>query len=292
LANLIYGNALSLASTCVRHIMAVYLIMNMPDWLSVVLLGLIEGLTEFIPVSSTGHLLITEDLLHIKQSEMFNVVIQSGAALALIPVFWRRIISVITGLGEPANKDLVMKLGVAFFITAVGGVIMKKMGVSLDKKSLATIAWATLIGGFVIFAVEAFCKNRRMGTEVTWTLAVAFGLGQLIAIGFPGASRSGSTIMLAMALGLARPAATEFSFLLGVPTLFAAAGKELFDAFKDHTPHPEPWSLVALGFIVSAVSAHMVVKWLLGYVRSHTFNGFAVYRILLGVGLLAWIMTN
>ncbi len=262
----------------------------MPDWLSVILLGLIEGLTEFIPVSSTGHLLIAEKLLNLKQSEVFNVVIQAGAALALLPVFWKTLRALVFGLSEKSNQDLLMKLGVAFAITAAGGLLMKKMGLTLDKQSLSAVAWATLIGGFVILAVEALCKHRASTSSISWTLAIAFGLGQLVAMAFPGASRSGSTIMLAMALGLARPAATQFSFLLGIPTLFAAAAKEMHDAYKEPTMQHEPWLLIALGFTVSAIVAFLVVRWLLRYVQSHTFNGFAIYRILVGTMLLVWLM--
>ena len=259
----------------------------MSDWLSVILLGLIEGLTEFIPVSSTGHLLIAEQWLP-KQTEMFNVVIQSGAALALIPLFWRKLVDLISGLGEAKNRDFLAKLAVAFLITAVGGLAMKKMGASLDKTSVTAVAWATLIGGFVIIGVERLSKMRVMDDTITWPIAIAFGVGQLIAVGFPGSSRSGSTIMLAMLLGLARPAATEFSFLLGVPTLFAAAGKELLDAFKHPSGEPNQWSHLGLGFVVSFISAFVVVKWLIGFVKHHTFNGFAYYRIILGAALLIW----
>src|SRR6476659_2814068 len=101
----------------------------MPDWLIVIILGLIEGLTEFIPVSSTGHLLIAENLMGLKKSEVFNVVIQAGAALALIPVSWKKLVAMVTGLGEKSNRDLVLKLGLAFLITAAGGIVMKKLGV-------------------------------------------------------------------------------------------------------------------------------------------------------------------
>ena len=262
----------------------------MPDWLHAIILGLIEGITEFIPVSSTGHLLIVEKLGWVpEEGELFNVVIQVGAALALLPVFWRKLTGLVCGLGDRANRDLLAKLAVAFVITAVGGLIMKKMGATLDKQSLSAVAWATLVGGFVILGVETWCKRLRPSNEITWLLAVAFGLAQLVAMAFPGASRSGTTIMLAMALGMARPAATEFSFLLGIPTLFAAGGKEMFDALKHHTGLPVSWSHLAIGFAAAAVSAFVVVKWLIRYVQNHTFNGFAIYRLAVGAALLFWI---
>ncbi|MBX7210610.1 MAG: undecaprenyl-diphosphate phosphatase [Verrucomicrobiaceae bacterium] len=260
----------------------------MPDWLSAVLLGLIEGLTEFIPVSSTGHLLIAEHWLA-RQSELFNVVIQPAAALALVPLFWSKIKDMTLGLGEKANRDLLAKLVVAFVVTVAGVLTAKKLGIirSVDKEHIdaGRVAWATLIGGFIIIAVEAWCRGRRMTAEITWAVAITFGIAQVVAAAFPGASRSGTTIMLAMMLGLARPAATEFSFLLGIPTLFAAGAKELKDAFEGPVAHID-WLSIGLGALASAVSAFVVVKWLIRFVQSHTFNGFAAYRIVLGVALL------
>jgi len=146
----------------------------MHPWLIAAILGFIEGLTEFIPVSSTGHLLIAEHWLG-HQPQLFNVVIQPAAALALIPIFWNKLTRIFFGLDDPANRDLVLKLGTAFTITVIGGVVMKKMDVALPKE-LAPIAWATLIGGLVIFAVEAVNHGSQKSKHVTWTLAVAFGV--------------------------------------------------------------------------------------------------------------------
>ncbi|CAN5914921.1 undecaprenyl-diphosphate phosphatase [soil metagenome] len=259
----------------------------MPDWLSVIFLGLLEGLTEFIPVSSTGHLLIAEQWLP-KQSEVFNVVIQCGAALALIPLFWKKLCDLLFGLKDAKNRDFIMKLGVAFLITCIGGLALKKLGLKLDAEQVTPVAWATLIGGLVILSIERWSLRRNMSNEITWAIAIVFGVAQLIAATFPGSSRSGTTIMLAMMLGLARPAATQFSFLLGIPTLLAAGAYELLKAFKDAHHAPENWAHIALGFIAAAIAAFVVVKWLIRYVQSHTFNGFALYRIALGGLLLFW----
>ena len=256
----------------------------MHPWLIAAILGLVEGLTEFIPVSSTGHLLIVEHWLG-AQSQLFNVIIQPAAALALIPIFWTKLTRIAFGMSEKANRDLVAKLAVAFLITVAGGLVMKKMHVTLPKE-LAPIAWATLVGGLVILAVEYFNRGSKHNNQITWTLAIAFGVAQLIAIAFPGASRSGTTIILAMALGLARPAATEFSFLLGIPTLFAAGGKELLDAIKEQHDAPIDWTALGIGSLVSFISAFIVVKWLIRFVQTHNFNGFAIYRLALGAGLL------
>lgn len=265
----------------------------MPDWLSVILLGLIEGLTEFIPVSSTGHLLIVEKWLPITRGwseeykELFTVLIQSGAALALVPLFWDKFSGMMFRVLEAHNRALLGKLAVAFSITCVGAVAMKKLGWELPE-SARPVAWATLIGGVIIIAIEQWDKKRDMTDHISWGLAVTFGLAQLIAMAFPGASRSGSTIMIALALGLARPAATEFSFLLGVPTLLAAGAFQVLHSFKDGTLWTLNWAHVALGFLAAAVSAFLVVRWLIRFVQGHTFNGFAIYRILLGAALLIW----
>jgi undecaprenyl-diphosphatase len=258
----------------------------MTPWIVVVLLGLIEGLTEFIPVSSTGHLLLAEQWLP-KQSELFNVVIQSGAMLALLPVFSRRLREMFFRLGEPENRDLFLKLAAAFCITGAGGLLMKKLGFMLPHDPLP-IAWATLIGGFVILGVERWVRGRDLPDRVTWTVAIAVGVAQLVAAVFPGASRSGTTIIMALAIGLNRPRATEFSFLLGIPTMFAAGLFEIHHELHQAGAGAlhENWGLVLLGTAVSAVMAFIVVKWLIHFVQSHTFKGFAAYRILMGVAML------
>src|SRR5215472_6433777 len=226
----------------------------MPEWLAVVLLGIIEGVTEFLPVSSTGHLLLAENSgLLPPQSELFNVVIQDGALLAVLVVFANRVIALLSRLHERDSRNYVMKLALAFAITAVGGYVAKKAGLALPK-DIGPIAWAV--------------RSRRLGTEVTWTIAIAVGLAQLVAAVFPGTSRAGATILIAVLLGLGRPAATDFSFLLGIPTLFAAGAYEIYGELR----HPAAgvhtsWSMVLLGTIVSAVVAFLVVRWLLQWVR-------------------------
>lgn len=255
----------------------------MPDWIVIVILGIIEGITEFLPVSSTGHLLLAEHWLG-HRSEVFNVVIQTGAVVAVLAVFAGRAKALALGWREPANRDYLAKLAVAFFITAAGGIAMKKLGLKLPKE-VAPIAWATLIGGILFVGVEAWLRQRKPTEAVTWTVAIAVGLAQLIAVAFPGASRSGTTILIALILGLSRSSAAEFSFLLGIPTLLAAGAKETLDALKGHEPH-EPWSLILLGTLVAAGTAFVVVRWLLGYVRNHTFTPFGWYRIAVGVALL------
>jgi len=260
----------------------------MPDWLAIILLGIIEGVTEFLPISSTGHLLIPQNLGWLpNKSDLFNVVIQSGAVLAVLAVFTQRVKQLATTLGDASTRDYLLKLLVSFFITAVGGLAIKKFDIELPE-TIPPVAWATLIGGVIILVLEFLHKGKTGVPDITWTVVVAVALAQLLAAVFPGTSRSGASILMAMAFGIARPAATEFSFLLGIPTLMAAGGYKILSAFKDGTAAQEDWGMVVLGTVVSALSAFVVVKWLIRFVQSHTFNGFAWYRIALGGALLVW----
>ena len=266
----------------------------MPHWLIAVILGLIEGITEFIPVSSTGHLLLAEQFLSLDGkpldqsffgSEVFNAVIQCGAMLAALPLFSSRL-ATLKRWQIPENRDYFLKLLLAFAITVAGALVMKKFGLRLPH-TVKPIALALLIGGVLFLAAEVWLRGRKVVTEVTWTLAVVFGLAQLVAVAFPGASRSGSTIIFALLLGLGRGPATEFSFLLGVPTLCAAGAKTLLDAFKAH--ELILWQPLIIATLVAAVASVFAVKWLLRYVQSHTFVGFGIYRIAFGVMLLLLI---
>jgi len=254
----------------------------MADWLIVIILGIVEGITEFIPVSSTGHLLIAEKLLHLHQSDLFNVVIQCGAVIAVLPLFPQRLYKFVFELRDRETQDYLLKIFSAFVITCIGGFIIDKKGIKLPEQ-LAPVAWALLLGGLAFIAIEFSLRGKKLSTEVTWTIAVAVGLGQLVAAVFPGTSRSGATIMFCLLLGLARPAATEFSFLVGIPTMLAAGALKIFKSLH-HTdplaPH-ENWGLLMLATVVAAVVSFIAVKWLLRYVQTHTFNAFGWYRIAL-----------
>ena len=259
----------------------------MSTLLTAVLLGLVEGLTEFLPVSSTGHLLLAERWLP-HQSDLFNTVIQSGAVLAVFVLFAGEVKDLACNLHVPRKRAYVLQLALAFAITAVGGIALKKLGLKLPEAT-RPVAMATLIGGFLFLAVEAVValRARKKATPAAangWALAVAMGTGQLLAAVFPGASRSGSTILLGLLLGAGRPEATAFSFLLGVPTLLAAGGLQVVEALRDGASEPVAPLLVASA--VAAVSAFATVRWLLGYVRANTFVPFAIYRIALGAALL------
>jgi undecaprenyl-diphosphatase len=255
----------------------------MPIWFVVVILGIIEGITEFLPISSTGHLIIAEQWLP-RQSDLFNIVIQCGAVLAVLPLFPDRLRQFVFRLHEPGTRDYLLKIFVAFGITAVGGFILDKKGFKLQEH-LLPIAIALFVGGALFILVEKWLKGKVHQSEITWSIVFAVGVGQLIAAIFPGASRSGTTILFALILGLNRVAATEFSFLVGIPTMLAAGGWKILKALHHpaaNAPH-ENWAMVALGTIIAAIVSFIAVKWLLRYVQTHTFVAFGWYRIAVAV---------
>jgi len=254
------------------------------SYLAAILLGLIEGVTEFLPVSSTGHLLIAEQWLP-RQSDLFNIVIQCGAMLAVLAIFWRRVLDLLSNWRAPVTRDYLVKLATAFLLTAVGGFALKMGGFKLPE-SIGPVAWATLIGGVAILCIEWRLRGRPVHDRITWLVVAAVVAAQIIAAACPGTSRSGATILFAMAVGLARTEATEFSFLVGLPTMFAAGGYELFRELKRGGAGGEQWDLLILGTVTAAITAFIVVKWLLRFVQSHTFVAFGWYRIVLGTFLL------
>jgi len=260
----------------------------MSAWLQVVILGIVEGITEFLPVSSTGHLLLAEQWLHVHESDAFLVIIQCGAACAVLAVFKDRVLQLLRDWRQAAARDYILKLTVAFGITGVGGVLLEAAGFKLPETA-TPIGIALMVGGVLFVVVERALRGRTASDAVTWPVAIAIGAGQLLAAVFPGTSRSGATIIIALLMGVSRPAAVEFTFLLGVPTLLAAGALKVLS----HLRHPgaevlDPGQL-ALGIVVSAVTAFIAVAWLLRYVRSHTFEGFGWYRIVVGGAVLAMV---
>lgn len=253
------------------------------DWLIASLLGIIEGITEFLPISSTGHLLIAEHWLGAR-SDLFNIVIQVGAILAVTLIYRRRVWALITGLGDRASRDYALKLGLAFAITAILGWIVVRMGFQLPE-TVQPVAWALVLGGVWMLVAERLAEHRPVSTRITWRVAIAVGLAQVVAAVFPGTSRSAATIFLAMLAGTGdRKAATEFAFLAGIPTMLAASGWHLLDYLR--APTQESWQALAIAFLTATVTAFIAVKWLLIYIQTHRFAVFAYYRIALGLGLL------
>ncbi len=255
------------------------------NFLQVVLLGVIEGVTEFLPISSTGHLLIAERLGLGQRSELFNIGIQAGAILAVTVIYWSRVWGLVSNLHDPEQRSYAGKLTLAFVITAVLGVLVSKLGFELPEK-VTPIAWALIVGGFWILGAEWFAKRQAERSEISWFTAAMVGLAQIAAAIFPGTSRSGATIFAAMFSGTSdRKAATEFAFLLGIPTMYAASAYALLKQLKLGVGH-ESWSDLGVGFVVSTITAFAAVKWLMRYIQTHTFNVFAIYRIVFGIALL------
>jgi len=256
-------------------------------YLADALLGVIEGVTEFLPISSTGHLLLAEHWLGAR-SETYNIVIQAGAILAVTLIYWRRIVALLTGWSDPDNRDYLIKLSVAFLITAVLGLGVKKLGFELPT-TIAPVAWALVIGGVWMIAAEALAARQPDRIAITMRVAIAVGIAQVVAGVFPGTSRSATTIFVAMLLGTSnRAAATEFAFLVGIPTMYAASGYELLKQLGSEAVS-EDWTALSIAFVVSTITAFISVKWLLGFIRTHRFTAFAIYRILFGGALLGMI---
>jgi undecaprenyl-diphosphatase len=258
----------------------------MHDFLNVILLGIIEGITEFLPISSTGHLLIAERFGLGARSDLFNVGIQAGAILAITLIYWRRIWALLTDWRDASNRDYLAKLIVAFLITAVLGLIAVKLGFKLPTE-IAPVAWALIIGGIWMIVAEQLAARQPERTRITWRVAILVGFAQMVAGLFPGTSRSAATIFVALLAGTSnRSAATEFAFLVGIPTMYAATGYEFLHVAASGGSIHENWSAFALGFVVSTIVAFVAVKWLLTYIRTHRYTPFAIYRILLGVAIL------
>ncbi|OQP85367.1 undecaprenyl-diphosphatase [Rhizobium rhizosphaerae] len=255
------------------------------EYINVILLGIIEGITEFLPISSTGHLIIAEQWLG-ERSDTFNIVIQAGAILAVTIIYWRRLMELLLNFHKPENRDYALKLIVAFGITAVLGLLVKKLGFELPENA-EPIAWALIIGGFWMIAAESLAARKAPTEHISWTAAILVGIAQVVAGVFPGTSRSGATIFVAMLAGsVSRAAAAEFTFLVGIPTMYAASAYSLLKTLKEQGTAGENWTLLAIAFVVSTITAFVAVKWLLSYIQSNRFTVFAIYRIILGAILL------
>ena len=254
------------------------------------ILGVVEGITEFLPVSSTGHLILAGDLLGFndERGKLFEIVIQSGAILAVVWEYRVRLAGVVRGFGrEPLANRLVLNLAIAFMPLAVLGLLFKKAIEAHLFKPLP-VALAFILGAFVILWAERRKHTIRVQTvdEITPLDALKLGLAQAVAL-IPGTSRSGATIIGGLFFGLSRQAATEFSFFLAIPTLFAAT---IYSLYKERALlNADDLAMWAVGFVAAFVSAFLCVRWLIRFISSHDFTPFAWYRIVFGiVVLLTW----
>ncbi|WP_263353915.1 undecaprenyl-diphosphate phosphatase [Acidicapsa acidisoli] len=283
----------------------------MNSYLMSVLLGIVEGLTEFLPVSSTAHLRIAEALLHIDLTDaywkMYTIVIQLGAIVALCLLFMGRIIEFVRTFpaGENGNRTIwnhpISLTLIAFACTSVPALLLKKL-ISKNLESLQLMAFALLIGGVVMWIIDAWTVRHEAGTvdveEMNLVQAIFVGLCQTLSAVFPGTSRSMSTIASGQLVGLTRSTALEFSFLLSIPTMIAATGWDLYkevlhpsaaeaaELVKPLVMNTERWIVLVIGLFVSFIVALGVVEWFLQWVRRHGLVLFAVYRIVLAMILL------
>ena len=259
-------------------------------WL-VIILGIVEGVTEYLPVSSTGHLILATELLGFRADEwaVFNIAIQPGAILAIVVLYWRTFWEVLVGLFErsPDAWRFVRNLLVAFIPAVVLGLAFGD-AIELMLANAVIVAWALIIGGVAILIVERFSKPTDRGgvSNVSLTHSIGIGLVQCLAM-IPGVSRSGATILGAMAMGVDRKTAAEFSFFLAVPTLSGATALQLFKHWDDIPAGQLQW--IGLGSIISFVVAWIVVKAFLAIVTRYGFGPFAWYRIVVGVVALVWL---
>ena len=278
----------------------------MNDYLLSLLLGVIEGLTEFLPVSSTAHLRISEALFRVDLTngfwKMYSIVIQLGAIIALTAFFWRRILKFLATFprGERGDRFFwnhpLSLVAIAFVVTAIPAFLLTKL-IGKNLENLEVMALALLIGGIVMWIVDTlFVRPRVMQMEaMSLPAAIWIGAVQILSAVFPGTSRSMCTIAAGQVAGLSRETALEFSFFLSIPTMFVATGYDLLKTIRPHaateaiaplTMTPHLWLVLAIGFVVAFISAYAVVAWFLHWVRRHGFTPFAIYRIVLGLLLL------
>jgi len=264
------------------------------------IMGVVEGLTEFLPVSSTGHLILTEALLKPVVADenvmhAFEVAIQPGAILAILIVYWQLITRTLgTLVSNPLSRRLVANIAIGFLpAAAIGFAIHKQITKYLFNGPV--VAGAFIVGGLIILLVESRKGRTARITdinEMTAVDALKVGLCQCLGM-IPGTSRSGSTIIGGLLVGLSRPVATEFSFFLAIPTLIGASVLEVFKVRHELAANAHEYMpMFAVGFVVSFLAAWVCVRWLLRYVATHTFIPFAWYRIAFGLVVLATWMTH
>lgn len=257
--------------------------------LDAAVLGVVEGITEFLPVSSTGHLIVAGDLLGFTgdRAKTFEIFIQAGAILAVAWLYRQRFIAVLrTAVSEPGSRRFVTNLLIGFLPAAVVGLLTHHW-IKARLFTPGVVAWAFILGGVAMLIIERWHPAPRIAdaADLTPRTALGIGLAQMLAL-IPGVSRSGATIMGGYALGCSRTAATEFSFFLAVPVIAAAAGYDLLNSLDALTAADTP--LFVVGTVVSFLSATVVIRSLLRYVAGHSFSAFAWYRIGFGA-LLLWL---
>lgn len=248
-----------------------------------IVLGIVEGITEFLPISSTGHLIIAGRLLHLPETALlksFDIIIQLGAILAIVVLYWKTL----------WKMETIKKLIVAFIPTGVIGLVLYKVVKTYLLESLSLVSWMLLIGGIVLIAFEYWYgkrNNEEASEEVSYKQAFYIGLFQALAI-VPGVSRSAATIVGGLSLGLKRSTIVEFSFLLAVPTMLAATVLDLYKNSSAFSVHDI--GILSVGFVTAFVIAMGSIVFLLRYIRKHTFKPFGVYRIMVAIACLLFLL--
>ncbi|MEE9433275.1 MAG: undecaprenyl-diphosphate phosphatase [Sphingorhabdus sp.] len=256
-----------------------------------IILGIVEGLTEYLPVSSTGHLILATELLgyDAKKWALFNIAVQPGAILAIIVLYWRTFMDVLKGLlnWQAEAVAFTRNLLIAFFPAVILGLAFGDL-IDILLENAQVVAWALIVGGFAILLVEKYARPKEAGgvAAVSFRTSAAIGLVQCLAM-VPGVSRSGATILGAMSFGVDRKTAAEFSFFLAVPTLTGATALQLYKHGGGMTS--DDMQLIAIGFVVSFLVAWAVVKAFLAVVMRYGFGPFAWYRIVAGTAALIWL---
>ena len=271
--------------------------MNVLEWLKVLLLGIVEGITEWLPISSTGHMILIEELVHLNVSnefmEMFRVVIQLGAILAVVVLYFQKLWPFTT-----PEKGWVKKETWSLWFKVLAAVLPAALiGIPFDDKidalfyNYQTVAVTLIVYGVLFIVIEN--RNRgqrpivRSFRQLSYSMAFFIGAFQVLAL-IPGTSRSGATILGAMLLGLSRPIAAEFSFFLGIPVMFGASLLKLVKFGFDFTGMEI--SILAVGMAVAFVVSILAIRFLMGYIRKHDFKAFGYYRIMLGIAVLTYFL--
>ena len=261
---------------------------------TIILLGIVEGLTEFIPVSSTGHLILAGELLGFKnaQSATFDIVIQLGAILAVVVLYFRRFAAVAAALLrlEPASLRFARNIALGILPALVIGALAYK-AIKAMLETPVIVAVALIVGGVAILVIERLIKPVAAGSveDIPWTKALGVGMVQCLSM-IPGVSRSGATIMGALSLGVDRKTAAEYSFFLAIPVMLAASAKELWEARS--SVEAIDWTSIGIGFVVAFVVAMVVIKSFLRIVEHYGFAPFAWYRIVVGTAALVWLIAK
>jgi undecaprenyl-diphosphatase len=270
----------------------------MPVLLLAIILGIVEGVTEFLPVSSTGHLILATKLLGFDAGkwEAFNVIIQLGAILAIVVLYWRTFWAVLEGLLQrnPVSWRFVRNILIGFLPSAILGFLLLKHIEALLKNA-TVVAVALIVGGIAILVIEKLAKRQDVAgvAEISAKSALGIGIAQCLAM-IPGVSRSGATIMGALSLGVERRTAAEFSFFLAIPTMIGATTLEFAKHHREIMAgaHGVGLGTVAVGLVVSFLVALVVVRAFVHYISRNGFAPFAWYRIIVGAAALVWLFAR